>query len=611
MPRVEEFDTFYTSTRRHLLHLTYALTGDRTTTAAAVTEAYRHAWRDWTRLRMADPVDYVRQEAGRSAAFLANTHPWRRRDGDGEADVDAELVKALAALTPNNRRLFVLQTLGELGLEAAARDVGLTDDAAIEGTQLAVAELEASLGTDLDTIEARLASLGRVTDRLSLPRPSVVRRESRRRTRRNTVAAVAATTAMVVAAGLIATESGPLSRAEAQPDREQIGSSAQAEEVAQRVLGADQDQLLDRDQISRLDPAKTWTVESTDASTTNTEPYATCAESRFADARLRAAYVRTYSASGGGNETAAEAIEVARSQGAAQKGYQTMVSWYSDCAVPRVQLTGSYTVDRPGLDVRILQLRTYADPNRTFTVGLSRSGVVTSSLVHEVDGDTGPDIQQFAQAVRDSMAMVCGSSGGDCGEGLTATRSVPPPTTDEPAFLGIVDLPPVASVDRPWVGTESAPLTDGQNPSATVCDNAAFSGSSVQEARSRTFVIPEEDRLPQQFGLSETIGRFDSPAAATRFTDTLADRIDACPDDNLSATISQDAEVEGDGITGRTWRVSFEVDADTTVYYRVGIVRRGTDVAQVSFSPTSAYDVGQDAFEALTVRAGERLAYVE
>ncbi|MDO9377986.1 MAG: hypothetical protein Q7T56_03980 [Nocardioidaceae bacterium] len=607
MPRAPEFDTFYTSTRRHLLHLTYALTGDRTTTVAAVTEAYRHAWRDWSRLRMADPVDYVRQEAGRSAAFLSGTHPWRRRD-DGD-DVDVDLVRALAALTPNHRRLFVLQTLGELGLEAAARDVGLTDDAAVAGTQHAVSELEAALGGDLDAIEGRLRDLGRVTDRLSLPRPSVVRRESRRRTRRNTVAAVAATTAMVVAAGLIATDSGPLSRAEAQPDREQIGA-VQAEEAAQRVLGADQDQLLDRDQISRLDPAKTWTIESTDASTTNTEPYATCAESRFADERLRAAYVRTYRASGGGDESAAEAIEVSRSQSAAQDGYRTMLRWYSDCALPRVQLTGSYTVDRPGLDVRILQLRTYADPDRTFTVGLSRSGVVTSALVHEVDGDTGPDIQQFAQSVRDSMAMVCGSSGGDCGAGLTATVAPPPATSDEPAFLGIVDLPPVATVDQPWVGTASAPLTGGQNPSATVCDNAAFSGSSVQEARSRTFVIPGEDALPEEFGLSETIGRFDSPTDARRFVTTLAGRIDACADDNLSATIDQDSEVEGDGITGRTWRVSFEVDADTTVYYRVGIVRRGQDVAQVSFSPTAAYDVGQDAFEALAVRAGERLAYV-
>ncbi|MGH3423331.1 MAG: hypothetical protein ACRDO8_01305, partial [Nocardioidaceae bacterium] len=78
MTRVEEFDTFYNSTRRHMLHLTYALCGDRNTAAATVAEAYRHAWQQWPKLRGRDSLAYLRNEAWRLSVFERGKHPWRR-----------------------------------------------------------------------------------------------------------------------------------------------------------------------------------------------------------------------------------------------------------------------------------------------------------------------------------------------------------------------------------------------------------------------------------------------------------------------------------------------------------------------------------------------------
>lgn len=603
MTRVEEFDTFYSATRRHMLHLTFALSGDRTTAASAAADAYRHAWQQWSKLRSGDPVEYVRHESSRLAAFQSGTHPWRRRREDGG---DVELVQALQKLSPTARRLFVLQTLGELGLDAAAREVGLTDTAAVELTQVTLASLESTLSCDLDTIETRMRDLGHVTDTLSLPRPSVIRRQSRRRTRRNTVVAVAAATAAVIGAGLVATESGPLHRADASASRERVGDGT-TPDAETAALIADESRLLDADQISRLNPERDWKIAGTDSSLDNPEPYATCAESRFADPEAAGGFVRTYNAVGAGRESAAEAIEISADNAAADRAHSAMLRWYTDCALPRVQLVGTYTVDRPTVDVKILQLRTWGNPNRTFTVGLSRSGVINSALIHEADGVAGPDIAQFAQSIRDSMAMVCGATGGDCGQGFDARATLPPPSTTEKPFLGIVDLPPVANVDKPWVGTDST--SADPNPAATVCDNAKFTGQGITKARSRVFVIPGAKGLPKQFGISESIARFRSNQEASRFVRSLRDKIDACPDDNLSASITQESKVKSKGVSGRTWRITFEVDSNTKSFYRLGLVRRGRDVAQVSFSPTPESDVQPAAFNDLATRSGERLAY--
>jgi len=54
------------------------------------------------------------------------------------------------------------------------------------------------------------------------------------------------------------------------------------------------------------------------------------------------------------------------------------------------------------------------------------------------------------------------------------------------------------------------------------------------------------------------------------------------------------------------WRLTYELPAGA-VFYRVGLVRNGGAVSQVTFSPTPRTDVGPAAFARLLVRAGVRL----
>ena len=601
MTRVDEFNNFYTSTFADAVRVTYAVSGDRQVALEATVDAYRRAWRDWSKIRDRNPLSYVRNEAWKLTALSRGTHPLRRRH---EEDSDTALLTALHELSVDDRRLIVLMTLGNTDLEEASREVGLPAEEGIENVTTALAQLESALEESIDAIERRMHSLSSVTDSLEMPPASDVRTAARRGRRRNTVLLVAAALVLIFAGGMVATDGDALATSPDLPRREKIG--AESADVILDAEKIDAGNLLTPTQLSPLDPAGTWTVEGTDESVDSTTPYATCPTKRYADTDPLKVFVRTFTG-GAGNARVAQSIEVSSSAKVATQAYERLVQWYSDCEHPRVQLVAAYTVKRPFGDFKILSLRSNRSPERTFTVGFSHSGTITSTLVHEVDGDAGPSIEAFAQTLNASVAKVCMDSGGRCSDTVEVTRSDPPPTTEAPSFLGIVDLPPVADINKVWVG---APFSAQTNPAATQCDNATFTSDNVKKASARVYVLLDAVEVPEEFGVAETVARFSSTAKAKAFVSKVTDRIDNCSDETLSAKVDQRRKVTGaPSASGVVWRVGFEVAGGKRVHYRTAIVRRGADVAQLTFTPAGEYDITQTVFESIAQRAATRLTY--
>ena len=608
MSRVDEFDSFLRSTFADAVQVTYALCGDRRVAREATVDAFRRAWRDWSKIRDRQPLGYVRTEAWRATALSRGTHPLRRRRED---DGDLELLDALGALDVDERRLIVLMTLGNSDLEEASREVGVPVEDGIEQVTNALSGLEASLRVPIDQVERRLQALSDVTSSLPMPAPAKIRRAARRGRQRNTIVLVAAAVVGVLGAGIVATDDGALATQQSLPDREKIGSERADVVLDSRKI--DTDDLLTVNQISRIDPSAAWKIEGTDDDVTNTTPYATCPTERFADPEPLRVFVRTF-ASGGSTaaeprkQRIAQSIEVSSSEERAQAAAAKLIRSFADCEHPRVQLVASYEVTRPFGNFTILRLASNRSPKRTFTVGFSQSGSVTSTVVHETDGTEGPEIEDFAQTLNDSVAKVCKESGGKCSDDVQVTRAEPPRTTDAPSFLSVVDLPPVADVNRVWA---ASPAKADPNPAATVCDRADFTGKNVVSASARSFVLYQATEVPQAFGVTETVGRFKDEKAAKAFVKKVRGRMDGCPDDNLVAEIDQTSRIKNDRSDGYTWRVGLEVDDDERVFYRVGVVRRGSDVAQVTFTPAGKFDISKKVFTGVTTRAGTRLKYVE
>ena len=601
MTRVDEFDSFYRSTSESALRVLYAVTGDRTVAHDVTVDAYRRAWRDWSKIRDHDPVRYVRAEAWKLAVLSRGTHPLRRRH---EEDSDTELLDALASLPSDDRRLVVLMTLGSTDLDEAAAEVGVSDEEGIELVTTAITALEASTGQSIDDLERRMNALGAVTSRLTMPPSADIRQKAVRGQRRNTIGLVLAALVAIVVGGLVVTEGDPLAAVAGVPYRERLGAESPDLVLDSRQI--DTDNLLTASQVSRLAPDGDWAVGGTDENVADDTPYATCPTQRFATENPVKVFVRTFESAG--SDRVAQAIEVAGSPAEAEAAYQRLVSWYADCTHPRVQLTETYRAERPFGDFLILRLVSHRSPERTFTVGFSYSGTVASALVHEVDGLTGPPIEEFAQTLNDSVERVCADSGGNCREDITVTAADPPATSEAPTFLGIVDLPPIAAVDQVWAGT--TPSTDpSANPAATVCDRASFAIEGVSSS-SRIYLIPEAETLPVTFGVVETVGTFPTAEAATGFVDQVQATINACSADNLAATATPgDGFGAGPDFRGATWQVTLEVEGGTPVTFRTAIVQRGAAVAQVLFTPSGEADLSPQQFAALAQRAAQRLVY--
>lgn len=601
MTRVDEFTSFYEATSATCLRAVYAMCGDRQVALEATVDAYRRAWRDWSKIRQRDPLEYVRTEAWKLSLLSRGTHPLRRRH---EEDADTALLEALHDLSADDRRLIVLLTLGGTDLDQASREVGVTAEEGIETVTTALESLEKRLGLSLEELETRLTALGSVTGQLSMPPADEVRSAARRGRRRNTVLLVAASVLAVLAGGFVATDGDALAT-RALPYRERLGAERPDLVLEARKITAEN--LLSARQVSRLDPEQEWTSTGTDEDPDNTTPYATCPPQRFADPDPLRVFVRTFGGSGEAEDRVAESIEVSRDEDAAEKAYDTTLAWYADCSHPRVQLVGSYVVKRPFGDFQILRLRSHRSPQKVFTVGLAHSGRVTSTLVHERTGSAGPDIQAFATTLNASVERVCRDSGGRCADDFEVVRTVPPQTSSSRAFLGTVDLPPVADIDKVWSGTR--PLRPETNPAATQCDEADFRRKGVVDTASRVFVIPDAVGVPAEFGVTETIGTYEDDDVAKKLVSSVRDDIDGCPDVNLSAEVSQEKKIEGDGFSGRSWKISLEVSEGDRVTIRTGIVRRGSVVAQVTMTPVGDYDVDRKTWETLVQRAGERLVY--
>jgi DNA-directed RNA polymerase specialized sigma24 family protein len=602
MVREESFDSFYRATRRPVLHQALALTGDLPAAQSAVRDAYVGAWQHWRKVsRLEDPLDWVRPRAWQLAQRRHTARIWHRNKGLSEQH--KAVLDALSSLPVAQRRVLLLVDLAGLEPVQAARELGVTHDVAEQNLRAATESLTARLGVDAGTAHVRVVALDALLEDASLPRGPIIRRAGRKR--RQVHALVGTAVAAVVALG-----SGALAY---QPNASDAGELrlVKPEAPATTKLPADEAptgaNLLDRDQIRRLGQDRPWRVTRTDDNTSGDGINTTCQQTRFADPDGVSALVRTFATRGGAQRSAVQTVELSKSVAQARAAFRTTVGWYAGCRVGRLQVLNSYRVDNIGDEADVLMLRLWRKPVTTLSVAVARTGKVTTSTVGSTVGASQPPAAEITQSLADSVAMLCARSGsGDCAKQPTYRVVPPPPSGEERGILAVADLPPVGRIAQPWVGTE--PASARQNPSATTCDRADFAKAGATRTRTRTYLIPEAS-LPTRFGLSETYGRFRTPAAAGRFLTAVRRSVARCEDRDLATQVSGERreQVKAPQLDLSSWDLQTEISDKRKVRFRLGFVRVGNTVAQLTFAPAPSDDMTATGFHSLLVRSGDRL----
>jgi DNA-directed RNA polymerase specialized sigma24 family protein len=622
MARVDDFDAFYHATRRTLLHQTYALTGDVERAAGSVEDAFAHAWSQWRKVRrLPDPAAWVRHDAWRVAGSARRRRLVRKRSrrrfmSASSDDAHAEHLRGLDGLSDGQRRVVVLHHLAGLPLERIAREVGVAEPTA---RSLLTAGEEA-WPDGHTSVRTALAQLEDDVGAVRLTRAPSLRRSGERRYHQHTLAGMAAAAALVAGGGLLIVNDSPadLEQAAARQAPTAHGPTAAAApaETADDAAAdpaalppdtpepflLDESALLSADEVGRLThPASRWSVESTTDGTTGNPFYAPCQQEPFADPDGNQSLLRRYTANAS-RLRAVQVIEESRNETQSAKAFATMEDWYARCEEDGIQLLSTLSVDGLGDQARAFVLRQLGDRDTLLTVGIVRTGPITSAVIASTQGSSPVPVARVLSRAGDSLTRVCLPVSGDCSN-HPRVRVVPPlPANEYPGFVSAFDLPKIGDVSAPWVGTDPSPSPG--NPAATPCERAYF--HRPQHPRTRVFVLPTAKQVPRRFGLSETVGTFRTRADARRFVRKAYASAETCPRRELSASEPRVHELP-DGYDGRVWRFEFELAESDSVYYRVALVRAGPRVALLSMSPSQAYDVDPLEFSRLAVRARQRL----
>ena len=601
-----QFDAFYATARQRLLLQAFALTGDLAAAKRAVRDGFVAAWHHWHKVsRQDDPEAWVRPLTWQHAQRRHTAHFWHR-EGSLAPEHRATL-DALDELTAIQRRALLLHLLGGLESDDFCHEIGLTPASAQRQLRLAAAQFAIHRDIEPAKVATTLRALGDPLEAIRLPRASIIRRSGTARRRAHTSIAVAVLTAGVAGIGFAVSHDTPGIASIAGlrgADADTGGPGAPG-----ATVHLDPADLLGGSDVTRL-AAKPLSETSTGNNTDGTGLNVPCQAQRFADPKALAALVRHFASptttQGSPPTGLVQVVERSTDAKAATSAYDATLGWFSDCAGTRVQLLAAYQLEGAGDAGALLVLRNQAAPVTTGTIGVARTGSIVTTLARDIADAHGPDLPPFVAAVGTAVDRLCTADGGaTCATTPRKTLGAPPPGPPAQGMLQAVDLPPIAGIALPWVGT--APTKATTNPAATTCDHADFSGPDITSSLTRTFLVPQA-KLPAQFGLSETLGRFRSDTKADDFVSGVEKKMSSCEDHNLTATVDE-FKHQPKGPLGEihAWRLTIDVSDSRSIDFWVAVVRRGPDVAQVGFVPVDKAKLDQSDFQALVERALARL----
>lgn len=606
-----EFDALYERARLALLWQTFAVTGDLAAARVGVRDAFISAWHHWRQVSRLDrPEDWIRPHSWAHAARLHSTRPWHRnRDLHPEARATLDALGTLSAL---QRRMLVLTSLTPGALADQARELGLPQAEAERALQAGTAGFALARGVQTTQVRSALEPLREHIADSSWPAAVQIRRAGTARRRTYTAAGVLATVAAVVVSGFVVTQdatAGPLTRP-ALIDREQLGAVqifADPRPVSAVPVVLDAADLLSVNQVERLAPRRSWRQTLTSDNSAGTGTALPCRQDRAADpdgVQMLMRAFETRSKSAGPDLSAVQISELSADKKAAKRAFKAAAGWYSGCLDRRMQLLSSHRVESVGDQADLFVLRSWEPPVTTLTVGIARSGQITTTTLNQAPGVAAPDREAAAALLAAATNSLCGAPGTATCAGPPSATVIPPPAAGVvPGMLSEVDLPPVTKIAKAWVGTEARRTR--QNFAASGCAQADFTGKTISNTLTRSFLIPTA-KVPTEFGLTQTVGTMPADQART-WVANLRNQIDQCAKKGLGTKVKRLVQRISPQQDLTVWKIDTEISDQRSVRYQMAVLRDGTAISQLGFIDAPDVAMAPGAFGDLAERALERL----
>lgn len=601
MSDAERFDASYAESRDRLLVQAFALTGDLPASRGAVRDSFVAAWHHWSKVRrLEDPEAWLRPYVWSHAQRRHTTRIWHR-DRRLDPELKATLA-ALAAISTSQRRTLLLGRLASAPPAELADELGLPVGEAEKRLDEATRAFASHRGVAVHEVRPTLLRLGEHCAEQRWPRATIIRRAGSARRRTHALAGAALVVVALVGSGfLVADEHGVHPTLAAAGDRlTSVPGPGAGEGSSAPPAGVTTALMVSRAQLGRAVPGRVWRITGTDPQQGTTFP---CQRRAFADTSATTAMVRNFTAARRKDEpqlAAVEAMELSPDENAARDGYLTANSWFAGCSMPQTQLMTVRRVQGLGDDAEQYVLQSWNKPTATFVLGVARTGRINALTLTRTAGAAAPDLSGNLHLLATAVDNLCSTDyGGRCSSRPRAETVPVPAAGRPPVMLSEFDLPPVAGLTQPWVGT--TPRQAVRNAAATGCDRSSFSGPGWKHDATRTFLVPG-GQVADSFGITETVGRLPTSKAAA-FLARVRSQLGSCSDREPGTDVRRLAG----GSTWTVWRVRTQVSKKQTLTFSMGVVRAGGAVAQVGFVPDGRHTITTARFVALVHRAGERL----
>ncbi|MBA8793234.1 hypothetical protein FHX74_000828 [Friedmanniella endophytica] len=296
---------------------------------------------------------------------------------------------------------------------------------------------------------------------------------------------------------------------------------------------------------------------------------------------------------------------------AATETYATFARALGNCDLAASYLSGAAVVTGLGDQSAAVQVSD-APHDVDRTVVINRTGTVVNVIDLVTRAGTSEPLKAI-DAVVDALATLtdrqCTDAHGICASLVRVTAGPPPAAGDQPGLLALADIPQPQSGTGTWAGLQPGKPDDLVTSG---CEDVDFGKVDAQRATARSYLLSDKPPgMPASFGLDEAVFTFADAKDATGLADELNKNLKSCKERQLTASVEGGDQARGlgaggVGIEATTWVVSQKVSDTTTSRFRVGVAVAGDQVVY-TFLPTGGkFDLTDDQWMALTIRAAQR-----
>jgi hypothetical protein len=322
---------------------------------------------------------------------------------------------------------------------------------------------------------------------------------------------------------------------------------------------------------------------------------------------------RGFTATGNATQTAAHSVYSYADVETAAAAYLGRRSQASSCPGTPAQIVSFYEVASVADEAGAVTIYYQSEPAAAYhTVFFSRTGRTISILDLSSPTEPVPPVN-LATAALPVLNRLCAQGTQGACPSTPGVVKVVPPAVDTPGWLSKVDLPRITNGAGVWDSTKPS---NSLQSLGTQCEGSGFPEVAAAEQTFRsTYILGDDPNSPpsRAMGIDEVVYTFIDQKQAGELVNRLVESISNCQRQGSTATVQLGDSIQGAGlnsvtISGETFVVEQRKSENEVVRYRVAVVLVENRVAYLMANPTDNYDFSDSQWQAISMRAGERLS---